>query len=288
MQALSDRQVSEITRLIRDHHLAFTVNILGKSAVSDKDFQRLVKSGYVHSSATKSLPQDAFTFGELSDALKEMQAQGMDYTTFKKYVASHPVALGETERFAVKHLRRSFANHIGSIADDMVKSVNQSIVSGDQQLQRKLASTVKSALISGIEKRKTVQEIARDLQRHTKDYAHDWLRTASTEMNNAFQEGKAQVILKAAGADYDPTVFKRPRPDCCEECVAHYLTKSGVPRLFKLSELLAHGTNVGRNKELRKSVVGSHHPWCQCELHEMPAGFEFDKRGNMTYVGMGA
>ena len=97
----------------------------------------------------------------------------------------------------------------------------------------------------------------------------DWLRVAATEVNNVFQEGRLASIIKASGGE-DPDVFKRVAPSCCAYCRLLYVSKDGVtPRVFKLSVLIANGSNVGRKAgrpSLKhtgwKPVIGSTHPWC--------------------------
>jgi hypothetical protein len=92
-------------------------------------------------------------------------------------------------------------------------------------------------------------------------------------------------------------VFKRPRPDACKFCKLLYIRPDGVtPRVFKLSDLLANGTNVGRragrptrsgrSRTEWKATIGAVHPFCQCELHVLPDGMGFNAKGQMTYVGL--
>lgn len=286
MQTLSDRQLREITRLIEDYHTAFAVNVLGLGDVIDPgEVDRLKRLGLVSSTA-KSLPEDAFLFGLLSKELGDAKSKGMSYSEFKKHLKTNPWPLSQEERFAVKHLKRSLFTHVKGLGNTVDKRTQQVLVDADQALRRRLASTIQHTIITGLERRKTVSEIAGELRRSTKDYARDWLRIVSTEVNNAFQEGKLQKIMKA-NVGRDPLVFKRPRPDCCEECAEAYTLDGSVPRTFHMSELVNNGSNVGRAKAVRKAVVGSHHPWCQCELLELPVGFEFDRKGRMVYVGFG-
>lgn len=54
----------------------------------------------------------------------------------------------------------------------------------------------------------------------------------------------------------------------CPDCVRLHLTAGpgSPPRIFKLSELQANGTNVGKKRAAWKAVIGPVHPWC------LPAG----------------
>lgn len=285
MQALSDKQLKEVTRIILDHHTAFMVNVLGMGdAVDPAEVERLRRQGLISATA-KSYPNDTFLFGFLSDALGEADAKGLSYNEFKDYIAHRPLSITSEERYAVKHLKRSLMQHVQGLGNKMNAKTHEVLVEADQGLRRRLAAELQAQLIEGIEKRKSMSKVVTELRKATKDYARDWFRIVSTELNNAYQEGRLQTIMKA-NKGRDPLVFKRPRPDCCIECSTAYLEKGNVPKIFTLSEMVGNGTNVGRNKRERLPVIGSHHPWCMCELHELPPGFDFNSKGEMFYAGV--
>lgn len=288
MQTLSDRQLREVTRIIDDHHTAFIIQIGLGDFVPPEQVNRLVRLGLVSKSQVKKgFTEDAFAFGFLADALAESKAKNMDLGAFKEWLAHRSVPLGREERAAVKSLRRSVFTHIKGLGGRVDKHTQQVINDADQDLRRRVAASVKRELVEGVEHRKAIGEIVGALRKATQRYTQDWSRIAVTEMNNAFQEGKLATIQKS-NKGRDPWVFKRVRPDACKECKHAYLTKSGAPRLFRLSELLAAGSNVDRARGDRRPTVKSHHPWCQCELQEMPPGFEFDSKGRMRYAGLGS
>ena len=162
------------------------------------------------------------------------------------------------------------------------------MIEGDQQLRRKLEQTVQRKLIEGIESRKTISQIGTMMGQATEQYARDWYRISATETNNAFSEGQVQQIIERnEGKPHDEImVYKRPSPGACDECVKAYLKPDGTPRVFSLSEITENGTNVGKKRSGRKPVVTSHHPWCRCQLYELPPGSGFDKEGNEIYVGI--
>ena len=55
----------------------------------------------------------------------------------------------------------------------------------------------------------------------------------------------------------------------------HYLDGGlgSAPKVFRLDELKANGTNVGRKAAEYQPVVGPLHPWCRCTLERVPFGF---------------
>lgn len=285
MQALSNNQLREITQLIQDHHLAFMVNIGLGDLVDPSDVARLKKSGLI-SPLAKSYPTDAFLFGILADALDESKSKDLSYSEFKTWLRQQEAPVGQEERAAITHLKRSLMTHIKGLGNKLEEQVQGAIVEADKGLARRASTQVKQELVRGIEQRKAISEIVTGIQKATKDRTKDWMRIAVTELNNAFQEGKLSVIQKS-NKGRDPLVFKRVRADACTECKDAYLNKNGTPRVFHLSELLSHGTNVGKSHNDRVATVQSHHPHCQCELQELPPGFTFDVTGAMVYEGLG-
>jgi hypothetical protein len=288
MQALSDRQLKEVSRIIDDHHSAFLVQIGLGDTLPEEQVTRLLKTGLITKAQVKrGLIEGAFLFGFLADSMEELKLKDMSYSDFKHFITQKSVPLSAEETMAIKHLKRSVATHLKGLGGRIDQSTQEVLVDADQDLRRRLAAVVKRELVQGIEKRKSLNEVVGALRKATNDHAHNWHRIVVTEVNNAFQEGKLATIQKS-NKGRDPWVFKRVRKGACEECKSAYLTKSGTPRVFKLSELLATGTNVNRVRADRQPTVKSHHPWCQCELQEMPPGFKFDRSGKLVYEGLGS
>jgi hypothetical protein len=69
-------------------------------------------------------------------------------------------------------------------------------------------------------------------------------------------------------------VYKRVVNDgkLCAWCSKFYTNKDGSPKVYKLTDLLANGSNDGRAKSDWKPVIGSTHARCRCQLHYLNAG----------------
>lgn len=124
----------------------------------------------------------------------------------------------------------------------------------------------------------------------------DWFRVVHTEVHNAVELAKAEAI--AGSSSRDVRVYKRPRPDACAYCKLLYLRPDGkTPRVFRLDDLLAAGTNAGRragsptrsgrSRTQWRAVVGAVHPFCTCELSVIGAGHTFDAEGRLVHTGVG-
>lgn len=129
--------------------------------------------------------------------------------------------------------------------------------------------------------------MATELRKVTGEFKQDWDMVVRTELMNNKLNGEAHEILSGnspySDKGEDTIVFKRPNPDACPHCIKHYLEKDKVtPKLFKLSELMANGTNYGKKVADWKPTLGVLHPHCQCQLGVMPDGCKFDENGNIV------
>lgn len=129
--------------------------------------------------------------------------------------------------------------------------------------------------------------MATELRKVTSDTKQDWDMVIRSELKNNQLEGMAESIVNGSSVysidKEDTIVFKKPNPDACEHCKKHYLERDGItPKLFKLSELMANGTNIGRKVSEWRPTLAILHPHCQCDLHVMPKNATFDENGNMV------
>lgn len=291
---LTDRQRKAIAAAIHDHHLAFTAEMLGPSAISDEDYKRLKAAGKIRSSAP--LVTDAATAAHILGSMTSGMAAGDDEklsaNSFWRIVKEQTPDLTAMERDAVTITRDRVAEHVKGLANKVDAATGQIVVDANAELHKK--KLLREAVASGIASRESARKVAQRMRDATKDVRRDWVKIAATEMHNATEEAKAVALIEGAKKGDDPFVYKRCRPDACPFCKLLYMNGK-VPRVFRLSELQANGTNVGRKAgraRLKgphateyKATLGAMHPWCQCSLHHMPAGMAFNTSGQLVYVG---
>ena len=136
----------------------------------------------------------------------------------------------------------------------------------------------------------TWQGFASELHHTLGEKDRDWQRVAYYELNDAAKQGQAHRLLETGGPD--ALVYKVPLPTACAQCKYSYLLADGkTPKLFRLHELMANGTNIGRKSapvrggkvepggrtdgaETLKPVCGLMHPWCACLGPYTATGYE--------------
>ncbi len=323
---LTPLQRKRIGQVIRDHHLAFLAEFFGPTAIDHDDYVRLHAAGKIRDD--KLLPQDAalaahslgtMTGGALARMREETEREHISHVhglpapkaahefgvdkphllspeDFWRQVRDDPQVITEAEREAVTILRDRIGQHVRGLGNKLDSIAGNILVDVDDALRRRRLTKIQREVARGIEERAAAEEVQRRFRDSIRDLKRDWLRTAHTEMHNAQEEAKA-IVLAHRSPDRDPRVFKRPRPDACKFCKLLYFRQDGVtPRVFKLSDLLANGTNAGRraarptrsgrSRTEWKATIGAVHPFCQCELHVLPEGMGFNAQGQMTYVGL--
>jgi hypothetical protein len=144
--------------------------------------------------------------------------------------------------------------------------------------EREVETAIKEELSEGVLKRKSVQSIVSALGHRLDEWNRDWGRIVATEMENIFQIGTAQMIMKEHGIH--AKVYKQTMPQACRYCINAYTTNGigSKPVIFDLSELIANGTNIGRKSKDWKPVLTNIHPFCRCLLRYVPDGYEWDDK----------
>lgn len=300
MPTVSDKARKKIDDIIRDHHLAFMVEALGPTVVDKEDLDRLIKKGLVPKNLKTgqemvSVPA-AHTVGSIASQAGDEAVEKMDEDTFWKFIQLAPPKLLPHERDTVQATRRKMARHIEELGDAFKGEFARAVHEADTKLRGTELMSVQKEIARRHAKGESAASIVARLRKKYGAVKRDWLMVVQTELQNIIEQGKANAVLNSVPAGTDPRVFKRPRPDACRYCKVLYTVDGKRPRVFRLSELIANGSNEGRrarrpslsgpNATEYKPVLGVVHPFCQCTLYVLPDGFSFDKDGNMKFVGV--
>ena len=286
---LSDKQRGKVQQLIVDHHLAFAVEVLGPTAVTRADYERLLRQGILKSddlAHTQVAFPAAQTLGMLSSKT-DLQLARMKPDAFWDYVALRPPQFSAHELDAIDATRAHVGLLIKNLGTNLLNEFANASRDEETKLRHEALMTVQHEIALGVARRKSKEQIVRRLKAKLGASERDWALVVATELHNAHEQGKALAI---AHGGRNPLVYKLPRPDACRFCKLLYLN-GNRPRLFRLSELVQNGTNVGRRAGRPslggagatewRPTVGCVHPGCQCELHELPEGKAFSKDGTL-------
>ena len=283
MRLLSAKQRQRIKQLIRDHHQVLIVELCGSDAIPAADYLRLQEAGKIKK--LPEYPMDIVTAAHvLGGLIADSPLSKIAPDSFWE-IARHTDILSTQEAEAVQLAKENVGHYIKGIGDKYEQALHLAVSSTDQKMRKKQLLAVQQTVAMGIEQQQSIAEIAAALAKATKDSQRDWMRVAHTEVHNCIEEGKALALVSAHGGD--PLVYKLPQPGACPYCKVLYLKPNGAPRVFKLSDLMANGTNVGLKagtpeKTNLKPVIGAVHPFCRCQLHYLPDNSKFNSKGQLV------
>lgn len=277
----------DIKRILTD--VDFTVakmvaEVLGKDYLTAADVALLKKRGV---DLLKAIPQfpthyQAFLFGRVSAAIGAKASASITYPEFKAFLARmggfvpnsmdlalYKVAANKTYAH-IKNLGERIKNDVGaSIASEQLTFVQA-------QERAKAEKVIHDEIIDGTVERRAVKKITANIANQMQSWGRDWGRIVETECQDVYNIGRAAYFMTESE---DPLVYFDVYPGACRHCIRLFLT-SGIgskPRVFKLSELLANGTNYGVKSKNWKATIHPVHPFCRCDLRYLPKGYVWDK-----------
>lgn len=265
---------AEIQKLfnIVDYRLARIVgDVLGKEFLTSEDKELLKKNGFDIEKELIKLPPyyQAFLFGRVSALLSPIQTKQLDYKDLTTYIERRDYQkLTEREKAEYRAAATRTYSYIKGMGHRFKETISNAI--SEQEIKntveyRQLDNSVKE----GILRRKSVQSITNNISNRLQDWNRDWGRIVETEMQDIYCLGKAQIIMEKHGTE--ALVYKHVFPQACSHC-RHLYTTGGIgskPRIFKISQLISNGDNIGRKAKDWKPVLGTTHPFCYDDQTEV-------------------
>ncbi len=275
---LTQNQVDELLAEIDKSKVLFVGNTLGADVLSAKDLKVLKTHGIDPTSFPKKGSLDLmFKFGLLADAIGNYGSKIINLQAFRKFIGRGGfVPLSTAESFAIEFTKQRSYNDISRLSSKIQSDISNAVLSVSN---RKLAeATIRKETITAIKTRKNSRELSSEISKKLGDWATDFDRISDYVMHEAFDKGKAHSIERKGGKF--AKVYKEVYAGACKHCQRLY-TVAGYgsePKIFTLAELQANGDNIGRKVLQWKPVIGSTHPWCRCELYDVPLNQEWSRQ----------
>lgn len=268
----TEEQVKSILKEIEFQHLFFIAQNVSVDVLSDEDKLVLQDFGIDWQTLRQDYTpyEQAFYFGRLAAVLGPLKSQQIGYTDLMKYLRQGQfVPLSSAEKTTLSYLEHKTYSYIKDLGYKVGSYITDSM--RDEAFARRVTyeEAINDSIKRAVIERDTAASVMREIGLRTGDWTRDLGRIAETEMQNAFEIGKAESLLK--DTDPDAKVFyKQVYPGACKHCIRLYLT-GGVgsePILYSYNELLNNGTNIGRKAENWLPVLGTVHPYCRCDLRK--------------------
>jgi hypothetical protein len=303
---LTPEIVSQIAKILGDHHAAVAAAIYGPESVTGQAWGLAVALGLVDPSEPSTINRDLHRFGAFMahlDHASQFKRYGKNAADFLAEIERNPVPYTVTEERAAHASAVRGASYIVGLGNKIGATVGSRLIEADKALDNQLRDTIRDTVSShfGDEDatdrmrqrataagkpedfydhayRSTIKRMVSDLGHSTGDWARDFTRIAQTESQRSFEEGQVQSWRsqeeERAKRDRVPVervlAYKIPRPDACKHCLRLHRDAGGDLRIFDLSDLEANGVNVGRKADAWEPVVGPVHPFCACQLVRLP------------------
>lgn len=278
---LTPEQLRQIAKIISDYHEAFIIHLGMKDHVDPETVRRLIKEKILPPEA-EDIINDSYLYGQLVAGVRELgikNVHGLSAKQMREHFKKHPIPLTPQEKAAIEWSKHSAAVHVRGLGNRISDDFSRVAIEADANLRHQLMGDIRDRTAEAVAERQTVRKLANELGHATGMWSRDLGRIAATEMQTAYQEGFVSKLIKSEGDPKGVYVAKIPKPDACPDCVRLHLTAGlgSAPRIFKLSDLIANGTNRGVKRAGWKAVVGTVHPWCACELVHVPPGWRFEE-----------
>lgn len=275
MANLTKAQIAKIKKIITEH-----MEVLMKIVVGDgKPSPELIRKLGLPKEIT-DLITDSYKYGKLG-VLRGKDLSKMSQSEVEKLLKK--LTLTKHQQKAVEYLQIKTQQSIDTLHAKVLANVMNTVVQDQLNMYETVKKVVPDAVADHTERYKVIQQ----LREQSGDWARDWHRVAHTEMWDAKVMGEANAIIDnespVSKKGSETLVFKRPGPNACAQCKKHYLESDGItPKVFRLSDLMANGTNYGKKTADWKPTVGILHPNCLCPLSVMPDGYTFDATGQLV------
>lgn len=258
---------NKIKTLIKLYHLNFLWNLVGKEYLSDEEINFLEKNLEKSKFSKDEIPllDKIFAFGQVAQKIGLENVNKITKKDLEDWLKENKVKVTTQ----LEKIKAQAYLDVLSKQFQIEKDLRQGVLNEANKEDFKMSNVVD----------------------YIKSKFEDWAylkNTISYVSESALNEGKAEEIKSQAGKDgeADPIVYKVPIQDekLCSHCRRAYLKNDGTPRLFRLSELAANGTNIGRKPNEWLPTLQQLHINCRCLLQyyeEIPGtsknDYEFDE-----------
>lgn len=276
----SSKQIQEILSLVDFRFADLVWKIFGPSHLSKQDKDVLHKFGIDINKLSNLIPPywQNWMFGLLSGVLSETQTKQINYKDLLKYLQERQFKTPSKQEIEAYELacNRSYG-YLKGLGDKMKKDITSYITDAELEMRLKQEKAIKEKISEGVLKRSTAKQIASKIASELDDWNRDWGRIVETEFQSVFNMGRMQAFLRnerSSGKVYF-SVF----PGACQSCIKLYLT-AGVgsePKIFRVEDLLANGSNIGRKRSDWKPTISPIHPFCRCLVMNYIDGDVWDR-----------
>lgn len=274
--------IEKIKEIIERGHASFLISMVGRRALTRDQIRRLEALG-VDASNADSIIETIYHHNYLNEHGQEEAPKNLDEITEQQ---KGVIAPSEEEHEASKE-------HLNSNLAQLIQKQNQEVVSKVEGLIRETNNQFKFGKVADLRehtKDMSVATLKGKLRDISKDASRNWSRIANTEISNAVSLGSVdRIVDDNKNRDMNEVyVYRIVVNDAalCKYCRKFYLDKDGSPKLYRMSTILANGSNYGKKAKDWLPVATATHPNERCsQLIELKRGWKLLPGGGTTFIG---
>jgi len=287
---LTRLQIERILDILKKRHNLFVVKTIGTELLSEQELKEL-KDEYGEDALRQV--EDFVKDGYWAGYLRNKDLGSVTEDSHEEFKVQPKPAMNDYMEYSVDHGKEVVEEYVQKLSAQAQANFRGIINEYNKRYKDYLmTNTALPIAIKMSEEGKTVSEMVTALRDATGDLARDWSRIASTETTNIINTGMTDKIIKINPdkSAKEIFVYKRVINDAalCPYCRKLHLKDDGVtPRVYRLSDVLANGSNIGKKQKDWQMVIGAVHPHCRCQLVQIPSGYYFNKEGKLEFIGEG-
>ena len=257
MKILSPSQVSEVLEIVDAYIYKHIGTNIGMHVLDQAEKKILMKHG-IKIPASFNTVSTAFHYGIVAQSLGSKNAKGLDFREFSQLVKSKNfLPLSMREKQVLKMLEYQAYHEIKGLGNKISNDLGRAIIEGDKVMRAGLEDLIKETAKEAVVKRKGVKEMGGMLGRRTRHWGRDWHRVSDYILHEAHDWGMAVEAQRVYGKD--AYGYKQVMDRGCSICHKLYYVngKGGEPIVFKVKDLMANGSNIGRDRADMRPVIGA-------------------------------
>lgn len=241
----------KIKNVIKTLHLNFLYDYIGSNYLSDEEIDFLKKEIGENKLKEGKVSQldKIYILGQLSRKLGIKNMNTLNLKDIDSYIDGF------------KNIKEKF-----NLVSDKLSKLKKQAYLDILGKQYKIEKEVRQIILNNQDDKEkiTISKVTKDLKNKFEDWS-DLNNSTSYISESAFNEGKIEDMKHEEGEKY---VYKEVTKDerLCSICRKLYLNSDNSPKIYKLSELEANGTNIGKKQVDWLPTVSSTHPNCRCLL----------------------
>ena len=286
----SKKTLEKIREIIERHYANLTLSLLGRSVFTEEELEALKRQG-VDTSNEQSLLSLVYFHNFINHPVDKQSPATIQEMKDQQQVSGIKPE-GEAPEYTITNINDKTKQYIDKLKED-VKTRIESMIreNNDQYKMNALQNLDREAFIDEMIKESTIGKVKQKLKDTSKDATRDWTRVVLTEMSNVIGASSLdRIVSDNAGLDLDEIyVFRITVSDAktCKWCRRFYNDSDGSPKVYRLSTILANGSNFGKKPDEWKPVAGATHPNERCsQTIELKPGWKVQPGGQVTYIGL--